>query len=718
MTTWSQWQFDWKRPQWQVVQDSLPSKNDDDAEDMGKKPSSSSDDVEGTCLCMTSALLSAEEVADYQPSDPASPTDLVGSPASWMLNVTVVASSFCSVEGDEEDSDYKSAHSGDLLVLELVKHSGRTCTKDSDNKLDKENVINRNEESTNEDQETQAVHRLLVKVLRWPGVALQQSEYQEEGDDNDSHSEVTRPRSSAGWRHILPVWLGGIPKKSRRPAERTVGIVATCLCRRQADIDKQYAALDALDTMTFLSLGMDPAETPQKFIQEQTTMDGSSRDDDLEQDFDPPIPELLLFCLCSDGTVHVYSPWKLLQLPATQQQQEDRGDIFGNAMSSFLLGDYVFEQLKSNIWPLSQPQATIKLTIPMPKRGKSKSKGNNGGNNHATNDECDSDGTGIGLWDRNVWDPTVDPFTAIYRTKDNVSTHCISAFEFVVIAGRGKRVQRRKDSTPSEGGFITLLSLRHYSEVRTLFLPFVPNQISPFVWGGMQFLFVIGRQGVAIAIRIDISVHNTVICGEAPSVLQDANEPLIPTVSSDQSLLLQVSSASRSERQQQPRKALCTVHRFQMLPILLPDTISDETEALSIAVSSIFGASSFVSPPTLALVCRSNSQQQILAQQRTLEALDFVRPPTSSLATRLFRGYRGSRHRRLLAIETSHEPRHVARVPYRVGGGTSMMEAPECSNDLWCHVEQVTGAIVERRLEPCSIAILKKFLLVYRAGVC
>ncbi|CAB9515085.1 expressed unknown protein [Seminavis robusta] len=672
------WQYHWKRPRWQAVDDLTP-----DEKDHKKKQ----DGIEGTCLCMTSALVAEEEVPDYQEDNNSGRGH---SNPSWMLNVNVVASPFCSVDPIHETTESTTTvdvtpKSGDLLVLELVKQPGPT--KEKDEKNEEESKESKAALQAEQQQQPPSPHQQFRKVLRWPGVALQSDNVKDEDDEESTQSNSSRK----SWRSNLPGWLGGTPKS--RSSSRTVGIVAACLCRRQVDNQQKAAALDALDTMTFLSLGMDASEAPQ--YSRPSEGGESTRDpEEGEQDLELPLPELLLVCLCSDGSVHVYSPWKLLQLPATQNKEKEQEDLFANSMSTFLLGDYVLEQLQSSIWPLSQPEATIMLTMPLRKPGKKESpvsdSTSTSGSNRENQDNVE-DGTGISLWDRNLWDPTVEPFTAIYRTEDNVPTHCVSAFEYVAIAGRGKRVQRGRDKAPVEGGFITLLSLRHYSEVRTLFLPFVPKHVSPFVWGAMQFLYVIGGKGVAIAIRIDMSVANTVICGGAPSAMQDGNQPMMPTVSSDQSLLSQQSSNSLHKNRDQPRKVRCVVHRFQILPILLPETIDDETEALSVATSFLFGSSPFASPPRLALVSPQNSQNQILAQQRTLEAVDFVRPAlvNSSASTKLFRGYRRSRHRKMLAIGTSLEQRHVARVPCAVTAAASVGSTVDCwANDPWCHVGQ------------------------------
>jgi hypothetical protein len=60
------------------------------------------------------------------------------------------------------------------------------------------------------------------------------------------------------------------------------------------------------------------------------------------------------------------------------------------------------------------------------------------------------------------------------------------------------------------GGFVSFVSLRHYSESRTVFLPFRPKSMSPVVWDNKHFVVVLGEDPSqssssprAVAIRVD-----------------------------------------------------------------------------------------------------------------------------------------------------------------------------------------------------------------------
>jgi len=757
----SPWQYEWKQPQWHVVQD---------GEESTSYQSTFEDVREGITLCMTSAHVSHEELPealrldrsdvennttiDEENDDKSTATDSDNQQkkkaanasatdpwSSLVLTVTVVASPFCTSHDDFPSSSSSSYNessasstissvagdlvpSGDLLVLEIVRQPGpngldASSKQNGDSSRGGENDDEEEETKNDEENPTAAEpQRILWKVLRWPGVALQENLARTANQDDDENNQPS-------WRQFLPGWLGGTPRSSQRSFDNlnndgtAIGVVAACLCRRLMDEDiKQAEAFDALDTMTFLSLGMDPeVGNHQSASKAQSEGAGDDNDADtssenLEQkdqdvDVSTPVPDLVLACLCSDGSIHVYSPWKLLERSLTAKadlKKKEQDDAFHNSMSAFLLGDYVFEQLQSNIWPLSQPESTIKLTVPIRKKGNTNHLQDSSTTAGPSSEEADgkAEGGKVSLWDKELWNPNVDPFTAIYRTVNNVPTHCISAFEYIVIAGRGRRVKRRGDGSSRkggrsaflQGGFLTLLSLRHFSEIRTLYLPFSPTSLSPFIWGGMKFVFVIGDRGIAVAIRIDISMHNSVVCGEAPKAAShDPNDPIIPTVSSDHSLLSHQSALSATTEREKQKKPRCFIHRFQILPVILPDTITDETEAISIAIASLFGSSPFTSPPSMALVCRNPTKSNVIVMRRTLESVDYVRPTLTAPSCRLFRGYRRSRDRRILAIDTAFDPRHVAQIKASPAEGTADAPSPALgiASPPWCYVGQVSA---------------------------
>jgi len=715
------WQFAWKRPRWHVVQDPPVQETSSNEEEDQKIPfnqqrrrdgeEGEGEEEEGTALCVASAHVVLDEIKGLETSLLQSQQEQQRE-SSLVLTVTVLASPFSIAVSSPSSTPIANAggssdatlstissggdtysKSGDLLVLEILEQPG----SNSSTTADPSNLKKDSEDAESIDSQSDPVpRRLFTKTLRWPGVALQVYLQQQQTSDEEE---------SQSWRHFLPGWLGGLPRnteKSQTASQmETVGVVAACLCRRLLEEDTIHA--EAFDAMTFLSFGTDPGLQGTSGTQETspTKDDTSTAGEGVPQNEAdatlPSRPELLLACLCSDGSVHVYSPWKLLQFELTKTEQQKQQDVFANSMSAFLLGQYIFEQLQNNIWPLSQPEASVQLTVPIRKRGSNRIAVEDGSGN--TSDDFASEKSSP-FWNRAAWDPSVDPFTAIYRTEQNIPTHCIAAFDYIVVAGRGKRLRRKTRNTTGrvfkEGGFMTILSLRQYCEVRTLFLPFIPTNLSPFAWGGMQFIFVFGDKGIAVAIRIDFSMRNSVVCGEAPNLdgsSSTGGEHSFPSVASNMSLHSQHSKFGQPHERKR-KMPCCELYRFQILPIVLPDDIlTEDTKAVSAAMITLFGSTPFASPPTLAMVCDNTTQKSVVVLQRTLESVDFYRQSSVSPTIQLFKGYRRSRHSKILAIATSHESKHTAKLSLDINGasGTDNKVKDEVAagcTSKWCHVGQ------------------------------
>lgn len=187
----------------------------------------------------------------------------------------------------------------------------------------------------------------------------------------------------------------------------------------------------------------------------------------------------------------------------------------------------------------------------------------------------------IDLWDNSRWDPAVEPSSIIFRTLRNVPRKVVPMFGFVAVIGNGSRLRVKKprsdvsgtgslrdaDSCRSEaanslsvaeqdggeesreygcesadvaetiveekveseaeepttelGGFVVLVSVYHASETRTIYLPFVPEDIHPVVWRQMSFAVIFGRDGhqqYAVAIRLDSARTKHIQEGGAGSV--------------------------------------------------------------------------------------------------------------------------------------------------------------------------------------------------------
>ncbi len=260
--------------------------------------------------------------------------------------------------------------------------------------------------------------------------------------------------------------------------------------------------------------------------------------------------ELVLSFLANDGHVHIFKALDvlLMQDNLTSQSTEmnlfrvvkerDTREVLFNEFESLVFGDELQSTLKETLLPLSNPKATIPLSVvsgietnAMSSRMVPISPSNKISQNDTDNAEfeCENihkslvhdDRLARPLLDLSFLNSNVEPCTIQYRTIRNEPTVCVQAFDHIVVGGRGDKVIKTSkmtdhfsaDSRSSDeerfdlqGGFITFISLQNLSESRTVFLPFLPYMLSPTTWNQMQLLFVTGRKkNESLAIRIDAS---------------------------------------------------------------------------------------------------------------------------------------------------------------------------------------------------------------------
>jgi hypothetical protein len=118
-------------------------------------------------------------------------------------------------------------------------------------------------------------------------------------------------------------------------------------------------------------------------------------------------------------------------------------------------------------------------------------------------------------WSRlNDFDASIDYTSLPYRTlqRSNVITGtCITSNTdnpFLVICGKGIHSSiSRNHRTPRFrlGGFVTFISLRHYNETRTIYVPFAAEQIQPMAWNGFHYVVVLGKKGNVCQKEADVS---------------------------------------------------------------------------------------------------------------------------------------------------------------------------------------------------------------------
>jgi hypothetical protein len=302
--------------------------------------------------------------------------------------------------------------------------------------------------------------------------------------------------------------------------------------------------------------------------------------------------ELLLACLTNDGKVFLYSPWKLLFHGTKDTDGKNSNDgssffWFGGGSKNIVHND--------NVLPLRECIISIELSIPYLSKGQQQKESESWSNHHSKKQRPPPSSI-ISMFDASMWDATLDPTTLHHQTIHNVPTHCTSAHdEYICIAGRGQKrwyYDERNSANDhngstimnnavnsndenSFGGFVTFIATSTMSEKRTLFLPFVPEHVSPLYWGDMKLILITG-QGHAVAIRLDGG--STIV----PAMPLSSSEPC----NCDDAKLLQ-----------SPKKeTTVSIHRFQILPIEFSNV---ET---SMNLPSILGADVRTSPPAIVLM--------------------------------------------------------------------------------------------------------------------
>ena len=239
------------------------------------------------------------------------------------------------------------------------------------------------------------------------------------------------------------------------------------------------------------------------------------------------------------------------------------------------------------------------------------------------------------------------------------------------LAAKEKQLRRK-------GGFVTFCSLAHWSETRTLFLPFVPKSVS-YVrnYQSMEMVLVVGEKE-AVAIRLDASYRPVplLVGGEGRPTQSEA----MASSSSTRVDLDAHASADAVGEGTKNTSDKMMVRRFQTLPLHL-------SGGNYLATSGgdgdgdgrlLCANSPGVEPPAL-LQWYSNRQEGLLLHQ-TLQGLN----P---------QGF----------IETGHAPGHTAKIQlsmfFQLGEGFEM-PSTKSKDDVWAYLGQV-----RHYPERCSIHV-------------
>lgn len=198
-----------------------------------------------------------------------------------------------------------------------------------------------------------------------------------------------------------------------------------------------------------------------------------------------------------------------------------------NSFAALFFGEELLDKVCDDVIPLSQPNAILRLSQVTPEAEpfhgntntspagwdtiitKNKFKFENDGEFNDTETEVQPN-----EWSRLIdFDASIDHKSLQYRTlhRSNVITgSCVTSNtdnSFLVICGKGiHRSNSRKLRGPNFrlGGFVTFISLRHYSETRTIYVPFAVEHIQPMVWNGHHYVVLLGEKGAACQKEADM----------------------------------------------------------------------------------------------------------------------------------------------------------------------------------------------------------------------
>lgn len=631
-TQYKPWQFDWKRPQWKSTESSH----------------------HGRAIHHAAAAVDVSE-----------------SPSPGLLTVTLLATPHA---GDKSTL-------ADAVLLELF------------------------------DEETSLVKS---RLLRWPAGVLHPPGFSTNKRTWKPWRRWRRQRISSDNTDV-PAEGSSVTTSEDGPEtvmDRPSGLVAVAWAR----LPHEAAAArwqDAMDMVGLLSLGgggTGPEEPVSHPPPREDELTGTAP-------APPSRTDLVLGCLSNTGRVYVYSPWSLLQSSSDGplQATESLEDGMAAMLLGTDMFDMVQDSILPLSRPLHTLELSVHMSRQRRQVGKVErlaSQPHTIGEEYEEAVALDSassapsdlreDHSLVSVWDPSVWDCTIEAATLPYQTKFNRATLCVAAYDYLCVAGAGRRRRRRRpprrpssvyldddhhsttSSSPEratvrsrttassafryassmgatqttanddyDGGFVTFFSLSEFSEARTLYLPFLPEEISPFTWGPMKLLLVLGRNGVgapmdrAVAIRVDSFEIAAVTGGEAPSLAKKLETGAAEMLGSG--------------------KVDISIRRFQVIPIPLPDT----EDLMPLVVGSTLSTS----PPCLAFVFVDDHGGQLSIVQRALRAFELVPAEVvdrNQLADET-----------MVAITTSHSVKQTARIslPHDTVLDSTV-------TDLWCYQGQ------------------------------
>ena len=324
----------------------------------------------------------------------------------------------------------------------------------------------------------------------------------------------------------------------------------------------------------------------------------------------------------SNGTVHFFHALRVLLSggKSSRKSSSNGSEDLSNSFASLFMGSNLFTKINDSVMPLSHPRSTMQLSQLAPSSGSKKVRHDNDdptiwqkfiSQQQEANEPNEQTSSKSNDWSSlNTFDASIDPTTLSLRTirQSNVMTGtCVTSDtinSYLAVCGKGLRriVHKSKDENNRRhishvlGGYVTFISLRYNTELRTVYVPFAPESIQSVYWMGMYFVVLLGEEGrvttegdrdrqqrrpYAMAIRVDCSRESLL------------SSPSSSTPSRFQCIPIALPSISES---------LGVLHLSQLLTTSGSLQQLDSIETQAVAVSSIPS-----SPPGIILSFRVGS---------------------------------------------------------------------------------------------------------------
>ena len=488
-----------------------------------------------------------------------------------VLSVTIYATTSCQTHLQDTDPSFpvRQPTSGEVIVIELLStknppdlNSSSVLQKGKQRKLssssssqtnpppppskesDSSTVSSSNSQHQSqideEDDDASSSHTRIIarRVFRWPSSIMS---LDSKNENNSTMFEGKLYSNARGCPSLVSMGRTNICHEKRVTQKQSTANHESkrhCSLEKGHDVltsrtnqeDRTDDALEAIRSLNFLFGESDPKTIHSPSKLEKTGVNVISNSD-RPVTKKKIIQPLHLCFITNDGQVLFFHAMRVFLSRATNRP--DRNVTHGFA--TFLFGNELLNKVCGDVLPLSQPDATVKLSQVSSVRNilddsdwkTIVSCKNSSEVNEQSLVECEEQEK------LNVWsfladfDASIDPSSLRYRTlhHSNVITGTCTTSNtdnaFLAVCGKG--LHRARHECYTLGGFVTFISLRHCNEAKTIYVPFAVESIQPVFWNGSHHIVLLGKEGtvksmgskssqsvkvfnqmpIAVAIRVD-----------------------------------------------------------------------------------------------------------------------------------------------------------------------------------------------------------------------